>query len=157
MKKSHIILIVACVILLGFSLMKIYQGNVSVSSNQIDQMFMENAERVKQALAICEMDDDQEAFIQKAYNMLNEHRQWQIKNRETFKENPELAQKIDEQWMDGIYQLLLSLKNEPNALRQEKKVGAVDIIASQLTKNSQDTLEGYIKNKMQQDGIVGIN
>jgi len=130
--------------------------NVVVASSVTDQMLLENAERIKQALAICEMDDDQKAFAQKAYNMLNDHAQWHMKNRDILKENFELLQKIDEQWMDAIYQLGLSLRNDSNPLRQEKKVAAIQLIASQLSKSNQEVLEVYVKNRMQQDGIAVV-
>jgi len=153
MKKSHNVLIAACVILLGLSLVKLYQRNIPVASSPTDQMLLENAERIKQALAICEMDDDIEAFTQKAYNMLNEHANWHVKNRDILKGNSELLQKIDEQWMDAVYQLILSARNDSNPLKQEKKWGAIYIIVSGLIKSNQEALEEYIKNRMQQDGI----
>ncbi len=154
MKKSYYILIAVCVILLGLGLVKLYQRNTSVSSSITDQILMEDADQIKQVLAICEMDDDLDVWVQKASDILNERSKWHMQNRKIYEENPQLIQMIEEQWMDAIYQILLSLKEDSNQLKKDKKAAAIQVIVSQLMKSNQEALEGYVKNRMQQDGIA---
>jgi DNA primase large subunit len=115
---------------------------------------MEDADQIKQVLAICEMDDDLDVWVQKASDILNERSKWHMQNRKIYEENPQLIQMIEEQWMDAIYQILLSLKEDSNQLKKDKKAAAIQVIVSQLMKSNQEALEGYVKNRMQQDGIA---
>ncbi len=157
MKKLCAILLAAAIILLGAGLVIKYQKGKEISQSLAEpftQILKEDRDLIDRVLAICEMDDDIDAFAQKVYDILNERQQWWEKNQDSIKQSPELAQMIDEQWMDAIYRLLLSLRNESDELKQGKKGTAIQLIAIRLiNKENQNALQSYIEKRMAADGI----
>lgn len=114
-----------------------------------EQLLKDNESRINAAIALCEStEEDLETFNQKAFNILQEHWNWQRRNHTILKEYPTLARMIDAQWMEAIYQISRSLNKENNAIQKEKKAGAIKLIASQL---DQKMLNEYLTRRLEQD------
>ena len=149
MKKSTLLLIIALVSIGSSALVviKLSQKNVLLDNTQEDptrEMFKENQELINRVIALCENDDGITTFATKAWSLMKDQTKWAERYKDILKQKTELANAIDEQWMEVLYILGLSLDDEANELKKQKKAFAMEAIGKQINR---ETLVNYLKNK----------
>src|SRR4030095_250795 len=137
MKKSTMLMIALCLIGGVFIVIKISQYPVK-------KMLSENQDLINRVLDVCEGDDDIDTFANYAFLIMEDHSKWFNRYKDILKKRPELADKINERWMEVIYTLGSNLDNEENKLRKEKKAAAILLIAKDIDKKN---VINFFKNK----------
>jgi len=137
MKKSTMLMIALCLIGGLFIVIKISQYPVK-------KMLSENQDLINRVLDVCEGDDDIDTFANYAFLIMEDHSKWFNRYKDILKKRPELADKINERWMEVIYTLGSNLDNEENKLRKEKKAAAILLIAKDIDKKN---VINFFKNK----------
>ena len=142
------------IILLGgvLIIMKLSRKNLlpSVIQSVTDQdskntILQENEELIKRVIILCEANDnDSDVIATKMASIFDDYLKWNQKNISIIKQKPELADKIEHQWIELIYKLASSLTNESDELKKEKKLAVIAIIEKQI---KSENLINYLKNK----------
>ena len=148
MKNCCKVLIIAFILIGGLLIViKLSQRNAlpaSLQSLTHQDMFTENQDLINRVITLCENDDDIDTFATKAWSILEDQTKWSQQYADILKQKPELANKVDEQWMEVIYTFGSSLDNDSNKLRKQKKGLAMEMIGKNI---KPETLINYLKNK----------
>lgn len=146
--KKYIILIIALVSIASMFIgIKLSQKNLLSHNTHEDstiEMVKENQELINRVIDLCENDDGITTVATKAWSIMKDQTKWAEQYKDILKQKPALEKTINEQWMEVIYILGLSLDNETNELKKQKKSVAMESIGKKL---NTETLINYLKNK----------
>jgi hypothetical protein len=154
MKKSTILIVALIVVSSSLIIIQLSRSNLFSHyvlswfvPNLNNKILRFNQSQIDEVITLCESDDDITAFTTKAWSIWENQIRFANQFKDILKQRPELANKIDELWMEVIYILGSSLENDANELRKQKKSLAIAIIAKQI---NPETLMNYLQMKKSQ-------
>jgi hypothetical protein len=72
--------------------------------------------------------------------IIDDQLQWAQQYKDILKKNPKFVQQIDQQWVDIIYSLGMSLEDESNMLTKEKKAFAIEMIGKNINQETKNNI-----------------
>src|SRR5437667_8570984 len=102
------ILIIELILISGFLIaIKVSHKNILpafvpswIHQDPIGKMLRENQDLIDRVITLCESNDDIDAFTTKTWSILEDQIKWAQQYKDLLKEKPELANKVDEKWME---------------------------------------------------------
>lgn len=109
-------------------------------SSALNQILEDNQKTIDRAIElIANTEDDIDTFLQKAFDLEQEHYNFILKNNDLLNRYPEYREQLDMQWANALVEIYQSM-HYFNSLQNQKKIIAIKIIALGI---GQD-LNGYL-------------